>query len=215
MSNRSVMPAYRIETPRLVIRCWQPADAPLLKEAIDSSLDYLRPWMPWAHREPTPVDEKVALLRQFRGEFDLGRNFVYGIFNQDETAVLGGTGLHPRVGVQGIEIGYWIRASAAGQGLATESAAALTHAAFSAHAVDRVEIHCDPRNGASAAVARKLSYVHEAMLRRRVPGVDGQLRDSMIWVLFRDRFPSSAAARFEVTLRDVIGRFIPKFDGNA
>lgn len=39
-------PAYRIVTPRLVIRCWNPPDAPLLKAAIDASLDHLRAWMP-------------------------------------------------------------------------------------------------------------------------------------------------------------------------
>ena len=36
------------------MRCWEPRDAPLLKEAVDSSLDHLRPWMPWAHDEPQP-----------------------------------------------------------------------------------------------------------------------------------------------------------------
>jgi hypothetical protein len=42
-------PAYRIHTQRMVIRCWHPQDAPLLKEAIDQNLDHLRPWIPWAH----------------------------------------------------------------------------------------------------------------------------------------------------------------------
>jgi hypothetical protein len=39
-------PAYRIHTHRLVLRCWQPTDAPLLKAAIDVNLEHLRPWMP-------------------------------------------------------------------------------------------------------------------------------------------------------------------------
>jgi hypothetical protein len=38
-------PAYRIHTKRLIIRCWRPKDAPLLKLAIDESLDHLRQWM--------------------------------------------------------------------------------------------------------------------------------------------------------------------------
>jgi hypothetical protein len=38
--------AYRIVTERLVIRCWEPADAVLAKEAIDSSLDPPREQMP-------------------------------------------------------------------------------------------------------------------------------------------------------------------------
>ena len=91
-------PAYRIETDRLVLRCWSPADAELLKEAVDASLDHLRPWMPWANEEPTDLDSRVALLREFRAKFDLGQEFIYGIFDAGESRVLGGTGLHMRSG---------------------------------------------------------------------------------------------------------------------
>ncbi len=51
-----VPPPYRIRTERLTIRCWEPRDASLLKDALDSSLDHLRPWMPWALEEPRPLD---------------------------------------------------------------------------------------------------------------------------------------------------------------
>ena len=43
-------PPYRIVTERLVLRCWEPRDAAALKEAVDASLDHLRPWMPWAQQ---------------------------------------------------------------------------------------------------------------------------------------------------------------------
>ena len=109
-------PAYRIHTERTVLRCWDPADAPLLKEAIDASLDHLRPWMPWAENEPEDLPAKVARLRRFRAEFDLGQNFIYGIFDREERRVLGGTGLHLRVGPGALEIGYWIRADETNQG---------------------------------------------------------------------------------------------------
>lgn len=102
-------PPYRIVTERLVIRCWEPADAPRLKEAIDSSLDELRPWMPWARSEPQELSEKVALLRRFRGQYDLGADFVLGMFDADERDVVGGTGLHKRRGAGAVEIGYWVR----------------------------------------------------------------------------------------------------------
>ena len=72
------VPPYRVVTERLVIRCWDPGDAALLTEAIDSSLDHLRAWMPWVHDDPQPLAEKVGLLRRFRGRFDLGEDFVYG-----------------------------------------------------------------------------------------------------------------------------------------
>src|SRR5438105_3728605 len=114
-------PVYRIETQRLVVRCWEPRDAPLLKAAVDSSLDHLRPWLPWAADEPQPLEAKVALLRRFRGMFDTGEDFVYGIFDRDERRVIGGSGLHTRPEPSAREIGYWVAADMAGQGMCTEA----------------------------------------------------------------------------------------------
>jgi len=198
-------PAYCVRTERTVIRCWNPSDAVLLKEAIDSSLGHLRPWMPWAEQEPTEVEAKVELLRSFRGRFDLGQDFTYGIFDTDEKRVLGGTGLHTRIGQGALEIGYWIRADCINRGLATEVAAGLTRVAFEVNQVNRVEIHCDPSNVRSAAVPRKLGFTHEATLRQRVPGHSGELRDDMIWTLLRSEYPESPAARCSIEAYDAIG----------
>lgn len=206
MSERnSTGPAYRIVTSRLVLRCWEPADAPLLKAATDMSIEHLRPWMPWAAHEPTTLEAKAALLRTFRGNFDLDRDYVYGIFNRDETAVLGGSGLHTRLGPGALEIGYWVRADAINQGLATEVAAALTRVAFEVNSVQRVEIHCVAANVRSAAVPRKLGYRHEATLARRVAHGDGH-RDEMIWTLFAEQYRDSPAARVETAAYDVLGQ---------
>ena len=87
-------PAYRIATPRLVLRCWDPADSPLLSAAIVQSLEHLRPWMPWAHEEPKAPGDRVKLLRRFRANFDSDIDFVYGIFDAGERGVIGGTGVH-------------------------------------------------------------------------------------------------------------------------
>jgi RimJ/RimL family protein N-acetyltransferase len=205
-SSNAPGPAYRVHTHRLVLRCWDPSDAPLLKAAIDASLDHLRPWMPWAKDEPQDLDAKIGLLRRFRGDFDLGHDFVYGIFNRDESQVVGGTGLHPRVGEGGLEIGYWIHVEYINRGLATETAAALTKVAFKINHVNRVEIHCDPNNVRSAAVPKKLGFVQEAILRQRVPMADGKPRDDMIWTLMADEYPASIAAKAQVEVFDVLGR---------
>jgi RimJ/RimL family protein N-acetyltransferase len=200
-------PAYRIETERLVLRCWSPADAALLKEAVDASLDHLRPWMPWANEEPTDLDSRVALLREFRAKFDLGQEFVYGIFDAGESRVLGGTGLHMRSGSSDArEIGYWIHADHIGKGLATESTAALTNVAFVVDGVSRVEIRCDPANVRSAAVPAKLGFIHEATLRRAGIAGDGSARDTMVWTLLVEEFPSSPAAATELSAFDALGR---------
>jgi RimJ/RimL family protein N-acetyltransferase len=196
---------YRIETERLVIRCYEPRDAPLLKEAIDSSLEHLRPWMPWAESEPQSLAEKTELLRRFRSTFDAGENFTYGIFSRDESEIVGGTGLHPRIDPGGLEIGYWVRASATRQGFITESTAALTRVGIEICAADRIEIRIEPRNEASIGVPRKLGFLEEATLRRRLPGrAGGPLRDVTIFTLFREDFDPSMAPQLRAF--DACGR---------
>jgi len=206
--NESVPgPAYRINTRRLVIRCWNPADAQMLKRAIEESADHLKPWMPWAHNEPEEFQKKIERLRYWRGQFDLGRDFVYGIFSQDESRVIGGTGLHTRLGEGAREIGYWIHKDYINIGLATEVAAALTRVAFEIDRVRRVEIHCQPENVRSASVPRKLGYTFEGTLRKRAPFLD-RMVDSMIWTLFVDDYPRTPCAQSEMEAFDVVGRKI-------
>lgn len=186
-------PAYRIVTPRLVIRCWEAGDAVHLKEALDSSIEHLRAWLPWAANEPEPLERKYERIRRWRGDFDLGLDFVYGVFDLAEARVLGGTGLHNRVGPDAREIGYWVRADSIGKGMATEFSAALTRVAFEVDKIARVEIHVVVGNEASAAVPRKLGYIHEATVRRPHPG-GGPLYDTMIWTMFAEKYFGSSAA---------------------
>jgi RimJ/RimL family protein N-acetyltransferase len=197
-------------TERVVVRCWEPNDAPLLKEAVDSSLVELRPWLPWALNEPQTVEEKVQLLRRFRAQFDLGEDFVYGLFSRDESEVVGGSGFHRRVGEGAFEIGYWIRSSRAGQGLATEATAALTRIGFEVCEVDRIEIHCEPENERSLRIPRKLGYAEEARLRRRLYPAGGEPRDVVVFSLFRDTYGGTPAASAELEAFDAVGaRVLP------
>ena len=190
-----------------MIRCYSPADAILLKEAVDSSLDHLRPWMPWTPDEPEELEVIVERLRRFRASFDLGENFVYGIFSPDESRVLGGTGLHARVGDDAFEIGYWLRADAAGRGLATEISAVLTRVAFEVCGVDRVEIRVEPGNERSLKVPRKLGFVEEATLRRRLPARLGQaLRDVVVSSMLVEELPGSPCATAAFRGFDAAGR---------
>ncbi|MEW5827105.1 MAG: GNAT family N-acetyltransferase [Candidatus Bipolaricaulota bacterium] len=205
MDNAKRSMPYRVETDRLVLRCWEPRDAKLLKEAIDSSLDHLRPWMPWVEGEPESLEAKTQRLRTFRGEFDLDRDYIFGILSRDERLAIGGTGLHTRLEPGALEIGYWIRASHVGQGLATEASAALTRVAFECVGVTRVEIHCRPDNFASAAVPQKLGFTHEATRRELSRDAEGNLHGSMIWTLLAREYPTSLSARAALAAFDVAG----------
>jgi RimJ/RimL family protein N-acetyltransferase len=202
-----VKPPYRIETDRLVLRCYEPRDAPLLKDAIDSSLDHLRPWMPWANYEPQPLAQKIELLRTFRGQFDLGTNFVYGVFEPDESRQLGGAGLHPRGGEGSLEIGYFIRADAVGRGLATEVAAVLTRVGFEHCGLVRVDIQVDPVNERSLRIPRKLGFTEEGRLRRRLEphDDDGERRDSIMFTMLAEELAGSPCMAYGYRAYDVVG----------
>jgi len=200
-------PAYRIETERLVIRCWDPRDAPLLDTAISSSLDHLKPWMPWAHEEPKSMEERIDLLREFRGKFDLGEDFIYGILNVEESEVVGGTGLHTRRGKHIREIGYWIRADLVRKGFATESTAALVRVAFEIDEVRRVEIRCDPKNEASAAIPRKLGFAKEGTLRGKDEFL-GTARDTEVWSLIVDEYASNPSSQTRIKAFDAVGQLL-------
>ena len=197
-------PAYRIETKRLVIRCWKPEDAAMIQEATATSKEHLLPFMPWAADEPQPVEQKVELIRRFRGLFDRGEDYVYGIFSKDESRALGGTGLHTRPKDNALEIGYWLHKDFINQGFITETTAALTKVAFELYHVERMEIHCSVENLASAAVPRKLGYVHEAT-RRRLGFAHGEKTDQMIWTLFADEYPSTPCALVAIKAFDIVG----------
>jgi len=200
-------PAYRIETKRLVIRCWDPKDAALFQEATAVSKEHLLPFMPWAVNEPQTVEQKADRMRRFRGLFDRGEDFVYGIFDRSEIRALGSTGLHTRLQDNALEIGYWLHKDFINQGLITESTAALTKVAFELYHVERMEIHCSVENLASAAVPRKLGYIHEAN-RRRLGYANGHATDSMIWTLFADEYPNTPSASTTIHAFDAIGNLL-------
>lgn len=199
-------PAYRILTDRLEVRCWEPADAFDLKRAIDSSLEHLRPWMPWAAQEPEPLEDKVERLRSFRAMFDRDEDYIYGIFERGSGQVVGGTGLHLRHGPNAREIGYWLRADREGQGLMSETVAALTRVAFEVDGVRWVEIRCQPNNERSAAVPRRLGFSHEATLAARVDDpLDGGPRDLEVFTMMRDAYDRSACAEAALEAYDAAG----------
>ncbi len=192
-------PPYRIETERLVVRCWETDDAALLKEAVDSSLEHLRPWMPWALDEPQTLEQKGELLHRFRSHFERGDDFPYGIFVTDESEVLGGTGLHTRPAGAAYELGYWIRASHVRRGLVTEACAALTRVGFELCRAKRLVIRIEPGNEASLGVPPKLGYRAAGSER----STDG--RELRVFTLTAADYAATPATEAEVHAYDARG----------
>ena len=60
-------PAYTLRTDRLVVRCYEPKDAPRVHELILRNKAHLSPYMGWALREPMTFDDRVELRRAMEG----------------------------------------------------------------------------------------------------------------------------------------------------
>src|SRR5262249_44988740 len=200
-------PAYRIETPRLLLRCWDPRDARALSEAIQANHAHIGKWLPWVREEPNGVAEKLEWIRKKRGMFDLGQDFAYAVFDRGETNLLGGLGLTFRLGPEAREIGYWLRLDECGHGYITEGAAALTRVAFEIDKVQRAEIHCEPTNTKSSAVAARLNFRLDGTLRKRFQDPQGA-KDRQIWSLFADEYPGSPASSAEMRAFNAAGEAI-------
>jgi RimJ/RimL family protein N-acetyltransferase len=158
-------------------------DAPAVSEASRRSLDHLRPWMPWATPEGTSVEvQRQRLLGPF-GAWSSGSGYEYGIFLADGRLV-GGCGLHRRIGPMALEIGYWVHVDHTRRGIATAAAGALTTAGFSVRGIERMEIHCDEANTASAAVPPRLGY-HLAGRVDHAREAPGEVGSRLIWVVYR------------------------------
>ena len=196
---------YRIETPRLVIRCYAPDDAQRLKECMDSSLPELQERMPWALADPQPVEEKVQLLRGMRAQFDTDADYVMGIFDQAGTRQLGGTGLHPRDSAA-LAIGYYIRTDSTGQGLARESTGVLVDVGLRVMGADRIEIMVEPDNTPSLAIPRGLGFVEEGLLRGRCEWPGRAPRDVIMFSMFPDTWDPERASSYRAF--DAQGRLI-------
>lgn len=194
-------PAYVITSPRLVLRCYEREDVAAAHAGVLANLDALRPWMPWIALEPKSLEERAEQIRRFRGRFDLGEDFIYGVFDRVSGAFLGGCGLHPGGGPGVIEIGYWIAEERWGQGLATEAAAALTRVGFERLEALRIEIRVDPRNARSLKVPPKLGFSHEGTLRGVGPPRGGRRADLTVFGMLRGELETSPAARVAITVQ--------------
>jgi RimJ/RimL family protein N-acetyltransferase len=166
--------------------------------------------MPWTPDAPEALDVVYERLRDFRAQYDRDENWIMGVFAPDDSRCLGGTGLHPRQGEGGLEIGYWIAVDEVRRGYATEISAVLARVGFLCFGVDRIEIRVDPANELSERVPKKLGFTKEATLRRRLPEKQGsELRDVNIWTLFRSALRGSPLEAYRYTAYDALGRVIP------
>lgn len=172
-----------LTTARLLLRPPRLTDAPTIHEAILESFAELNAWMEWAAEVPALADTEAFCEQSIRQRGD-GTACPLLMLERDTQRFVGGTG-YPRIDwrVPSFEIGYWCRTPLCGRGYVTEAAEALIRYAFSTLAAKRVEIRMDHRNLPSAAVAERLGFELEGVLRNQVRDHHGRLRDTRVYAL--------------------------------
>jgi RimJ/RimL family protein N-acetyltransferase len=116
--------------------------------------------------------------------------------------------LHPRGAAGALEIGYWVREDAIGQGIATEVTAVLTRVGFEQCGLRRVDVQVDPANERSLRIPRRLGFTEDGTLRGRLePKEDGGAwRDSVLFTMLEPELASSPCMSFDYAAYDAIGR---------
>lgn len=177
----------RLETAEFTIRSYMPGDGPPMAEAVNTSYEHLKTFMPWAQPH-TKAEQAEKTVRQWRGKYLLSADFVLGIFAPDDSRLLGSSGFHLRHGGlrDGIaEIGMWIRADAAGQGLGTRALCAILGWGFTAWPWERLVWYCDARNVASRRTAEKAGMLYEGRLRGVYAQPGGSRQDALCFGALR------------------------------
>ena len=147
-----------------------------LVDGIHDSMKDLLAFMPWAHiPEARTLEMQQKRIESLAKLWDKGEDFVFNIFvtQRDGSFRFSGClGLHPRcLFKHGMEIGYWVRSDAAGQGVCTLAVQMSTLIGFQKMGLKRIQVGCDAANNASRRVIEKVGFRYEG-LQRNMGGVE-------------------------------------------
>jgi ribosomal-protein-serine acetyltransferase len=171
------------------LRLWETDDADELHELIAANHAHLAPWMPWVDGRIDDTRAFIASTRQLIGE-DAGLQTAI----VERERIIGSIGTnHFSREHRGTELGYWIAADAGGRGLMTRAVTAYLDQCFGPWALERVAIGASVDNARSRAVAERLGFTLEGVLRRAFR-VGEEQQDVAMYALLRAEWLSGRAA---------------------
>ena len=164
------------------IRRYQITDIPLLHEAVRESISEISPWMPWCHPDYSMEDSAAWVLsRDEAWANEVEHSFV--ITDAETGAFLGAVGLNQfNRDHQFANLGYWVRSSRAGRGVATTATLLTARFGLRKLALQRIEILAAVGNKPSQRVAEKAGAKNEGVLRNRL-SLRGQPHDAVMYSL--------------------------------
>jgi ribosomal-protein-serine acetyltransferase len=152
----------------VAIRAYQPGDAPLLYDAARESIADIYPWMPWCHPGYT-LEESERWVETCLADWRAQRAFDFVVFDQLTGQFLGAVGINQIHPVhQFANLGYWVRSSCRGHGIAAVAARQCAQFGFEELHLKRLEIVTALGNVHSQRVAEKAGATREGVLRQRI-----------------------------------------------
>jgi len=121
---------------------------------MDPSSEELGTWQDW--------------IKFFNDGWENDQEYFFQVTDKSTNQVVGGVFLnHVARHYQMANLGYWIRTSRTGEGIATEAAKQVARHGFEQLGFQRLEIVVDTGNIPSLKVAEKIGSVREGLLRNR------------------------------------------------
>jgi ribosomal-protein-serine acetyltransferase len=165
------------------IRPYCEGDAGALLEAARESASELFAWMPWYSPEYAIAEAREWATRQAES-FANEREFEF-VITSEKGVFLGGCGLnHLNAEDRAANLGYWVRTSASGQGVAPTAVRLAVKWAFENTEIERIEIIAAQKNVRSQSVAQKAGGVREGIARSRIL-LRGQFLDAIVYSIIR------------------------------
>lgn len=161
------------------LRLLQASDADELFAVIDANRTHLSAFLPWAGAQTLEGTHTfIALCRKQLAD---DNGFQVAIVKDER--IIGVVGYHSvNWADRSTTLGYWLAAAEQGHGTMTRAVRALVDHAFAVWGLNRVEIGAAPENGRSRAIAVRLGFREEGVLRQ-AERVGDQYLDTVVYSL--------------------------------
>jgi ribosomal-protein-serine acetyltransferase len=156
----------------------------------EENREHLREWLPWVDNTKS-VEDTREFIKGALEQFAANEGFSAGLYYKGELA--GAIGYH-KFDWQNrkAEIGYWISARFQGKGIITRAARAMVDHTFNELGLNRVEIRCAEGNRKSRAIAERLGFRQEGVLRESMLLYDRYL-DIVIYGMLKEEWTVARA----------------------
>ena len=167
------------------IRRYCADDIPSLFEAARESTKEMLAWLSWCHPNYT-VEESRSFVLSSETAWNEKTRFAFAVFDVSSGLFLGGVGLNQiNRNHNFANLGYWVRSSQTGRGVATAATLLAAEFGFEDLGLNRIEILTATGNAASRRVAEKAGAKREGILRNRLL-LHNSPHDAVIYSLISD-----------------------------